>query len=205
MPPPVLLVPVGKVAPAHEALRREADLVAPDFEGDVVGRVRGRRQSLGRDPEVTGQELPAPVDGLALEVVAEAPVTEHLEEGVMARRATDLLEVVVLAGDTQAALVVDRTRVAAALLPSEDVLELDHAAVREQQRLIAGRDEARARHDRVSTFGEELDEALPKLRRRPRHDPGVRGDGWGRHRPQWYRTEGGHPCNTAATSACSRP
>jgi hypothetical protein len=48
------------------------------------------------------------VDGLALEVVAERPVAEHLEEGVMARGAPDLLEVVVLAGDPETALVVDR-------------------------------------------------------------------------------------------------
>ena len=53
------------------------------------------------------------MDRLALEVVAEAPVAEHLEERVVARRPTDLLEVVVLAGDAQAALVVDRPRVAA--------------------------------------------------------------------------------------------
>ena len=57
----------------------------------------------------------AVVDRIALEVVAEAAVAEHLEEGVVARRAPDLLEVVVLAGDAQGALVVDRARVAARL------------------------------------------------------------------------------------------
>ena len=78
--------------------------------GDLVVLVRRRRQPLARDAQVARQEVPGPVDRLALEVVAEAPVAEHLEERVVARRPADLLEVVVLAGDAQAALVVDGAR-----------------------------------------------------------------------------------------------
>ena len=107
--------------------------------GDLVVRVGRRGQPLAGDAEVAGQEVPGPVDRLALEVVAEAPVAEHLEEGVVARRPADLLEVVVLAGDAQAALVVDRPRVRARLGADQDVLELDHARVGEQQRRVAGR------------------------------------------------------------------
>jgi len=66
------------------------------------------------------------MDRFALEVVAEAPVAEHLEEGVVPRRAPDLFEVVVLAGHAQAALVVGRADVAALLAARQDVLELDH-------------------------------------------------------------------------------
>ena len=50
------------------------------------------------------RKLPRPVDRVALEVVAEAPVAEHLEQGVVPRRPADLLEVVVLAGHPEAAL-----------------------------------------------------------------------------------------------------
>ena len=127
-PPPVLLVAIREVAPADEPLGREADLVAPDLEREVVGRVGRRREPLGRDPEIARQEVPRPVDRLALEVVAEAPVAEHLEERVVAGRAPDLLEVVVLAGDPQAALVVDRAACSSAVsAPVKHVLELDHA------------------------------------------------------------------------------
>jgi hypothetical protein len=66
------------------------------------------------------------VDRLALEVVAEAPVAEHLEERVMTRRPADLLEVVVLAGDAETALVIDGAVVAALLGTRQHVLELDH-------------------------------------------------------------------------------
>ena len=139
-PPEVLVVAGVDVAPAGHPLGRQADLVAPDRPGDLVVRVGRRRQALGRDPELLRQELPGPVDRLALEVVAEAPVPHHLEEGVVARRAPDLLEVVVLAGHPQAALDVDGPGVAARLGAGEDLLELDHPGVREEEGLVAGRD-----------------------------------------------------------------
>ena len=46
--PPVLLVAGREVAPADEALRRQADLVLPDGVGDVVGRVHGRGEPVRR-------------------------------------------------------------------------------------------------------------------------------------------------------------
>ena len=100
--PPVLLVARREVAPAHEALRGQADLVLPDAVREVVRGVDRGGQPVGRDLQVPGQELPRPVDRLALEVVAEAPVAQHLEQRVVAGRAADLLEVVVLARDAQA-------------------------------------------------------------------------------------------------------
>ena len=181
--PPVLLVAGREVAPAHEPLRRQADLVLPDRVGQVVGGVDGRGEPVRGDLEVAGQEVPRPVDRLALEVVAEAPVAEHLEQRVVARRPADLLEVVVLAGDPQAALVVDRPDVVALLDPGQRVLELDHAGVREQQRLVARRDEAGAGDDRVAALGEELQEARPDFGRGEIRES--RSARWGSPSAQW--------------------
>ncbi len=125
------------------------------------------------------------MDGFALEVVAERPVAEHFEEGVVARRPPDLLEVIVLARHAQNALIVDGPGVGPGLGADEQVLELDHPRVRKEQRLIAGRDEARTGHDRVSAFGEEFDESAADLGGRQGHDPRIwrlRGCG---HRTQW--------------------
>ena len=180
--PEVVVVALVDVAPAGHALRRQADLVGPDVPGDVVVLVRRRAEPLAGNPEILGQELPRPVDRLALEVVAEAPVAEHLEERVVAGRAADLLEVVVLAGDAQDALVVDGALVRPRLGAGEDVLELDHARVREEQRRVAGRHEAALRHDGVAALGEEVDEAAPDLGSRQRPDPRVRVHRGGRHR-----------------------
>ncbi len=147
------------VAPARHALGRQADLVAPDGPGLLVVAVGRGRQALAGDAQVLRQELPGPVDGLALEVVAEGPVAQHLEEGVVARRAADLLEVVVLAGHAQAALRVHGPRVGALLHAPEDVLELDHAAVGEEQRLVPAGHQAGAGHDLVTARREEAQEA----------------------------------------------
>ncbi len=162
-PPPVLLVASHEVAPADQALGRQPDLVLPDRVGNIVGRVDGGGQAMGGYPQVAGQELPRPVDRVALEIVAEAPVAEHLEQRVMARRPADLLEVVVLAGHAQAALVVDGPGVVALLDPGQRVLELDHAGVGEQQCLVPAGHQARAGHHRVAALGEELDEPGPDL------------------------------------------
>ena len=183
--PPVLLVAVGEVAPAHEPVLGQADLVAPDLVGEVVRGVGRGRQPITRDAQVAGQEVPRPVDRLALEVVAEAPVAEHFEERVMARRAPDLLEVVVLAGHAQTALVVDRSSVRALLRAGQEVLELDHPGVGEEERLVAGGHQTGAGHDRVAALGEELDEPTADLRGGQRRDPGVGGDGRHRHPRQW--------------------
>ena len=58
----------------------------------------------GVEVEDIDEVLPRPVDGLVLEVVAEGPVAEHLEHGVVVGVVSDLLEVVVLATGAQALL-----------------------------------------------------------------------------------------------------
>ena len=176
-PPEVVVVAVVDIAPRRHALGRDPDLVAPDAPGDLVVLVGRHRQPIGRDAEVAGQEVPGEVDRLALEVVAEAPVPEHLEQRVMARRPADLLEVVVLAGDPQAPLVVDGPRVRPRLRAGQDLLELDHPRVREQQGLVARRHEPRAGHVGMAALLEELDEAASDLRCGEERDPGVAVDG----------------------------
>ena len=196
-PPEVAVVAVVDVAPDRHPLGRQADLVTPDLAGDLVVLVRGGRESLARDPEVAGQEVPREEDRVALEVVPERPVAEHLEEGVVARRPPDLLEVVVLAGHAQAALVVDRPVVGTGLGTDQQVLELDHPRVREQQRRVAGRDEAGAGHDGMAALGEELDEAAADLGGGQRDDARVFGrDGCRHGRNGTQRT-----CEAAARSA----
>ena len=120
---------VRRLAEAREARGIHADLLQPDLRGLVVVAIDGDPQPLRRDAERAGDELPGEGDGLALEVVAEAEVAEHLEERVMARGVANVLEVVVLAAGADAALAAGRARIAAAVLAKEGVLELHHAGV----------------------------------------------------------------------------
>jgi hypothetical protein len=162
-PPEVLLVAGGDVAPAHDPLRWEADLVRPDRVRLVVIGVDGGGQALGRDAKLAGQEVPVPVDGLALEVVAEAPVAEHLEQRLVARRATDLLEVVVLARHPKADLRIDCAHVVAALLAGQDALERRHPRVHEQERRVVDGEQRRRGHAGMAALLEEALEALADL------------------------------------------
>jgi hypothetical protein len=92
------------VADADDALDRHADFLGPDVVGLVVlGIDRDRQLVLGQLVDF-GQQFPGVLDRVALEVVAEAEVAEHLEEGVVTRRVADVLEVVVLAAGAHALL-----------------------------------------------------------------------------------------------------
>ena len=107
-----------------------------------------------------GDQFPGVGDGVALEVVAEAEVAEHLEEGVVAASEADVLEVVVLAAGANAFLRRGGARVVALLGPEENVLELVHARVGEEQRRIVGRHQRRRVHAAVALGLKEAQKQL---------------------------------------------
>ena len=156
---------VGLLAHAQDALRRQADLVLPHAVGQVVVQEYGGHQPLAGHAEDRGQGLPGVVDGLALEVVAKGEVAQHLEEGVVAGRRADLLQVVVLAADAHALLAAGRADVGPLLQAQEGVLEGHHARVDEEQRVIAVGHHGRAGHEGVSLLLEEVKKSLADLRR----------------------------------------
>ena len=89
---------------ALHPLGRQAGNAMPQLLGLIVGAEhRGVELVLGQPP-YPGEKLPGPGDGLFLVVVAEGPVPEHFEEGVMVGVPPHRLQVVVLAADSQALL-----------------------------------------------------------------------------------------------------
>ena len=104
-----------------------------------------------------GEQLPSPLDRLLFEVVAKGPVAEHLEERVVVRVHSHVLEVVVLASGADALLGVGSAAggVRAGLLAKEDRHELVHAGVGEQQ-IRRGRHEAGRGHNGVLLFLKEI-------------------------------------------------
>ena len=91
------------------------------------------------EPLGAGDQFPCVGDGFALEVVAEAEVAQHLEEGVVAACEAYVFEVVVLAAGANALLRGGGAGVFALLGAGEDVLELVHSRVGEEQCRIVGR------------------------------------------------------------------
>src|SRR5262249_31968391 len=118
---------------------------------------------IDRQAELFGDEVPGKLDGAVLEVIAEREVAEHLEEGVMARGVTHIVEIVVLAAGAHAFLRAHRARIGKLLEAGKDVLELHHAGIGEHQRGIVARHERRRRHHLVAVLGEVVEESRPDL------------------------------------------
>ena len=167
--------PHGPVSPICQKLslspsrwirsQRHADLLVPDLLGLVVALVDGDPEPVAVEAPATarrigGDEVPAPRDDLALEVVAEAEVAEHLEEHEVTLGAPDVVEIVVLAAGAGALLRADGARVRRHLVADEVGLERHHAGDREHHRRVV-RDQARRRHDDVVLLGEVVEEGLP--------------------------------------------
>ena len=156
--------PVVVLAQTLDPLGGHADLVAPDGLGLVVTEVNRHPQALGVEAERAGHELPGPGAGVGLEVVAEAEVAEHLEEGQVPGGAPDLVEVVVLATGPDALLDGDGPRERGLLLTGEVRLERNHARHREQQGEVVG-DEAGRGMVGMAPLDEEVDEGFADLGR----------------------------------------
>ncbi len=143
---------------------------APDVERLVVARHAafapedGRVEPVDRQPPLVGEQRPGHRDRVVLEVVAEREVAEHLEERVVAARGADVVEVVVLAAHPHALLRGGGALVVAPLAAEEQVLELVHPGVGEEQRRVVGRHQRGRGHHPVAVAGEEVEEALAESR-----------------------------------------
>ena len=193
------------VADADHALGGNADFLGPDVVGLVIGGVDGDPELLlGQvQPLVGGQKFPGVMDGIALEVVAEAEVAQHLEEGVVARGVADVFQVVVLAAGTHALLAGGGAGVGALFQAQEAVLELVHARVGEQQGRVVRRDQRAGSDTGVPFFFEEAQEGFtdfcafhrgihgirrPRQSRRSRQSENVASEGQARQKPAKKRS-----------------
>src|SRR5207253_10400910 len=166
--PEVALLTEPQNAPLANADR------SPEAPRIIVNADYRDHEPIGRQRQRPRDELPRPRDRLFLEVVAEGEIPQHLEEGVMAGREADILQIVVLSSRADALLRGDGTLVVARLPSGEDVLELVHAGVREQPGRIVLWNERGALHSPVSPLLEEAEEGLADFGRFPgrRHGGG---------------------------------
>ena len=141
--------------------------------GDAVGLIAfeaGDVQAHRVELEDLREQLPGHLDGAALEVVAEGPVAQHFEEGVMPARSPDVVEIVVLAAGADAFLRVGNA-LPRGLLGAEEIgLELVHPGVGKQQRRVIVRHDGRGPDEGVAVLlDEEVDVSLADLGGRHRH------------------------------------
>ena len=155
---------VRRLAEPCEALRADADVLQPDVRRLIIVAVHRAPQPRGIEPERAGEELPREMDRLALEILAEREVAEHLEESVVARGIAHVLEIVVFAAGPHAALARGGAQVVAPFPAEKHVLELHHAGVgKEKGRVVAGHERARG-HDHVAERAEKVEKRAAHLR-----------------------------------------
>ena len=151
---------------------RDADDAAVGNPGDllpqgvgfvVLGIDRDGELVLGQ-AQLAGDQRPGPFDGVGFEIIAKREVAEHLEEGVMARRIADIVEVIVLAAGADAFLRRGGAAVGALLNTGEDILELHHAGIGEHQGGIVARYQRRGGHNLMALTPEEVEEGGTDLR-----------------------------------------
>jgi len=160
----------------REALRTDADLPQPDIGGLVVAVVDRHPQPLRGQAEPLGKKLPRIAYGVALEVIPEAEIAQHLEKSVMAGGEAHVFEIIVLAAGPYAALRGSRPGIGTPLQVQEDILELHHARVGEQQRGIAGRHQAAAGYYLMILGGKKIEKGLANV---GALQAGLRGQGNG--------------------------
>jgi hypothetical protein len=78
-----------------QPIGRQLDFIEPNARRFLVVEIDGGREFFGRqaEPFLIGQKLPGPMDRLALEIVAETEIAEHLEERVVIGGAAHVVDV----------------------------------------------------------------------------------------------------------------
>ena len=153
---------VGLIQPGN-VVRRNISHFAPQLLGFIVFAEHADVELVLGQTVNFGHQFPGINDGVALEVIAEGKIPQHFEKRVMAARVANVIQIVMLAAGADALLRRRRARILALFLAQEDVLELVHPGVGEQQRRIVAGHERRASDHAVATFGEIIEKLLADL------------------------------------------
>ena len=154
-------------AEAVDPVGGDADLLVPDPESLVVrrrGLVAGKNRGvetvgIQSHPFRGGQKLPGPVDGLALEVIAEGEVAQHLKIGTVTGSLADVLDI----RRADALLAGGHAVTGRLLLAGEPGLHGAHARVDKQQRGIVLRDQGKAGQTQMALALKKGEVHLPQL------------------------------------------
>ena len=124
-----------------------------------------RIKSLRREFPFLHDEFPRPINRFLLEIIAEAPVAEHLEKRVVISIEADIVEVVVFAAGADTLLRVRRAtrNVRTFCLSEKNRDELVHAGIGEQKVRRVGHERTRRNYGVLFRL-EEVEERLADLR-----------------------------------------
>ena len=154
-----MLPEVVLLAEAENTLGGDAHFLVPNLKGFVVVFVDGGVQPVLVQTDHLGQELPAPCNGLVLEVIAEGEVAQHLKIGAVAGSVADVLNI----AGTDALLAGGDPVTGRLLLAGKVGLHGCHAGVDQQQRGIVLGDQGKAGQTQMVFGLKEVQEHFPQL------------------------------------------
>ena len=143
-------------------VRKPSDLL-PQLIGFIVVVVNRDEKTIFLQTEFAGQQFPGEFDGERLKIVAEGKIAQHFKKSVVARRITDIVEIIVFAARADAFLCGCRARIGALFEAGKKVLELNHSGVGEHEGWVILRHERRRSHDLVFILFEEIEKGRPDL------------------------------------------
>ena len=151
------------IADAHNPVSRHTNLFGPDIVGFIIGGIDSDQQFFLWQLQHRGQKSPGKQNGVALEVIAKAEVTQHLEKGMVSGRIANIIQIVVLATCPDTALGGCCPAVGAEIRAKENILELVHPCVGEQKSGIVVRNQRAGCHNLVPLGAEKLEKRLADL------------------------------------------
>ena len=137
------------VTNTNDSFGRHTDFVLPNAIGFVVFLVDSNPKLFFGKSVHFSQQCPGKSNGITLEIISEAEITQHFEKSMVACGITYVLKIVVFAARAHAALGRSCPRIGPAILACKDILELHHARIGKQQRRIVGGYQRRRGHDGV--------------------------------------------------------
>jgi hypothetical protein len=156
--PEIVRAAAGLVADARNAVFGHLDFVGPDGVSFIIRLVDRHPQFVLGQLVDFREQIPGKVDRVALEIVAEGKIAQHLEERVVPRGIADVFQIVVLASGAHAPLRRSGALIRTQLLSQKHILELDHARIGKQQGRIVTGYQRTGGHHRVPALGKKFQE-----------------------------------------------
>ena len=156
---------VGGADADDPVVGQAGDLLPQPVRLLVLG-IDGDQQLFLGQAVFPGDQVPGQLDRLFLEIIAEGEIAQHLEESMVARGIADIFQVIMLAAGAHAFLRGRGPVIRPGLGAGEDVLELHHAGIGEQQGGIIARHQRAGGNDLVPVARKILQEGLADIVRR---------------------------------------
>ena len=167
-------------ANAYDSLGRHANFVYPDALGFIVFFKHSHPQLFRGQTQIAGQEGPGKANGIVFEVITETEVAQHFEKCMVPCGIAHVVQIIVLATGTHAALRGGSALVIPDFIASEQILELNHAGIGKQQGFVIARHQRTGCHDLMTLAGKVLEKFFTYIGRGNRHRS--RHDGLGTHK-----------------------